>query len=82
VRERYCIRCSMAVTSMSGQLCKRCFDERARAVYWDREPACEASHPPHAQCLLPVGHRGPHEGNGYDDYGPVYRCWSGARGKP
>lgn len=57
------------------QLCLRCRDERAKAVYWDREPACGAHGPDKARCLLDVDHAGDHEGNGYDDYGPLYRVW-------
>jgi hypothetical protein len=73
---RACSRCSMRANySMSGQLCRACFDERAKAVYWDRDPACNAKGPTKAQCLLPAGHKGEHEGNGFDDYGPIYRCW-------
>jgi len=76
-----CSRCSMALTqatekSPHGQLCRSCFDERAKAAYWDREPACNASGPTKAQCLLTEGHSGNHEGNGFDDYGSIYRCWS------
>lgn len=63
---------------MTGQLCRWCFDERAKAVYWDREPACNAIGPTKARCLLPVRHRGVCEGNGFDDYGPIYRCWGAA----
>lgn len=71
-----CSRCSMPRCSMSGQLCRRCFEERAKAVYWDREPACDARGPNKAQCLLDAGHAGIHEGNGFDDYGPMYRSWN------
>ena len=74
--DNLCTRCRMPRCSLSGQLYRRCFDERAKAVYWDREPACNAKGPTKAQCLLPVDHGGAHEGNGFDDYGPIYRCWT------
>lgn len=71
-----CTRCSMTLhPSASGQLCRLCFEKRAKAVYWDREPACNANGPTKAQCLLNDGHGGDHEGNGFDEYGPIYRCW-------
>ena len=69
-----CSRCSMRAMDGS-QLCRRCYEERARAVYWDREPACSAKGPTKAQCLLVAGHDSAHEGNGFDDYGPVCRSW-------
>jgi hypothetical protein len=75
---RRCVRCSMAMKSFDGHLCRLCFDERAKAVYWDREPACNAKGPNRAQCLLEAGHSGEHEGNGFDDYGPMYRQWEAA----
>jgi len=65
-----------SLPSSSGQLCAACFEERAKAVYWDREPACNAKGSNNAQCLLAVGHDGNHEGNGFDAHGPIYRCWS------
>lgn len=71
-----CIYCSMECMSTSGQLCRLCFDARAKAVYWDREPACNANGPTKAQCLLEAGHDGRHEGNGFDNYGEIYRTWS------
>lgn len=74
-----CHRCSRPIMSMSGSLCRLCFDERAKAVYWDREVACNAKGPTKAQCLHEPGHSGNHEGNGFDDYGPVYRCWTQKR---
>lgn len=73
-----CLRCSGPMNVSSGQLCRACFEERAKAVYWDREPACSAKGPTKAECLLPKGHDGDHEGNGFDAYGPLYRCWSAA----
>jgi len=73
---RPCVRCSLPFRSLNGQLCRACFDERAKAVYWDRESACNARGANKAQCLLPVGHDGVHEGNGFDEYGPIYRSWS------
>lgn len=75
-----CSRCSMGRhPSASGQLCRLCFDERAKAVYWHKVPACNAKGPTKAQCLLNEGHEGDHEGNGFDEIGPIYRCWSGAK---
>jgi len=71
---RKCVRCSMR--SAGGQLCRACYDERAKAVYWDREPACSAKGPMKAECLLPKGHDGDHEGNGFDCWGPIPRQWS------
>jgi hypothetical protein len=75
---KLCTRCSRALSDPQSQLCRLCFDERARAVYWDREPSCGAKGPTKAECLLPAGHDGQHEGNGFDHIGPVYRRWSRA----
>jgi hypothetical protein len=73
---RPCTRCSMSRhPSSSGQLCRMCFDERAKHTYWDKGEACRATGPTRAECLLDVGHEGDHEGNGFDDHGPIYRCW-------
>lgn len=58
-----------------GQLCARCYDERAKHVYWDKGEACRANGPNHAECLLEAGHDGPHEGNGYDESGPLPKIW-------
>ncbi len=36
---------------------------------------CRAKGPTKAECIHLPGHDGVHEGNGYDDYGPLYRSW-------
>jgi hypothetical protein len=71
---KVCTRCSMG-HDMGGQLCFRCCEERAQAVYWDRAPACRAKGPDKAECLLEVGHAGDHQGNGFDAWGPLSRRW-------
>lgn len=72
-----CIRCSMAVPPYSGRrLCLKCFDERSKHVYWDKGDGCRVKGPTKAECLLVEGHDGEHEGNGFDDAGPLYRRWS------
>lgn len=43
----------------------------------DDRPTCGARHHK-AECVLPPGHYGAHEGNGYDDYGPKYARWGAA----
>ena len=70
-----CCVCSRECIAHGGTLCRLCFDERARVVYWDRGAACNAKGPTKARCLLDEGHAGRHEGNGFDDHGPVYRNW-------
>jgi hypothetical protein len=77
--ERLCSRCSQLAKGGGSQLCRQCYDERCKAVYWRREPACNVKGPDKAQCLLSAGHEGMHEGNGYDDWGPVGRTWTKAR---
>lgn len=78
--QRLCSRCSMLADGSGSQLCALCFNERARAVYWDRSTkACRFGGRNHAECLLAEGHSGPHEGNGFDEYGPVYRRWNEPR---
>lgn len=48
------------------------YDSRAKDVYWNRNfPACRAKGNGKAECLLNPDHRGPHYGNGYDNYGPT-----------
>ncbi len=68
-----CPRCSMK--TLTRGLCRLCFDERCKVTYWDKGPACRAKGPTKAECLHLPGHDGIHEGNGYDDYGPLYRSW-------
>lgn len=68
---KLCTRCSMS--SDGFQLCQRCYEERAKHVYWDKGKACRAGGANHRECLLEGGHDGPHEGNGFDDYGPLSR---------
>lgn len=51
------------------------YESRLRAAYWLGEPHCGAKHPPHAVCVLKPDHDGDHEGNGYDEWGPLYRRW-------
>jgi hypothetical protein len=64
---------------MRSQLCALCYDERAKHTYWDRGEACRACGPTKAECLLAIGHSGDHEGNGFDDVGPMPRIWSERR---
>lgn len=63
------------MSSPTGMLCRLCFDERAKLVYWDKANVCRANGPDKAECLLETDHGGKHEGYGYDNYGPVYRSW-------
>lgn len=39
---------------------------------------CRARGPDHAVCVRERDHPGPHEGNGFDDYGSMYRLWKKA----
>jgi len=51
---------------------------------WDYErlmrtvqPRCGRKGPDKAKCILLPGHRGnAHEGNGYDQFGPMYKSWN------
>lgn len=70
-----CSRCSRPLGGRMSQLCRQCYDERAKFTYWDKGEACRAKGPTKAECLLPKFHSGAHEGNGYDAYGEVGRSW-------
>ncbi len=52
--------------------------KRERAVYQRGEPSCAVRGPTKARCVLEPGHPGNmHEGNGFDEWGPLYRIWRG-----
>ncbi len=55
------------------------YEARLRAVYDRGEKSCGAYGPNKARCVLEPGHEGIHEGNGFDEFGPMYRAWEGAK---
>ena len=65
-----------ALAKSGRPLCLLCYDERAKYVYWEKGCACRAKGPIKAECLLPAGHEGDHEGNGFDSYGPIGQIWA------
>lgn len=51
------------------------YAKRAVDVYQRGAPACGRQGPQNATCLLEPDHDGAHEGNGYDQFGPLYHQW-------
>lgn len=49
--------------------------KRAERVYWHSAPACRATGPGKAECLLEPDHDRAHHGNGFDDWGPKAPVW-------